>query len=343
MNKYKVCVYAICKNEEAYVDKWVDSMSEADEIIVCDTGSSDNTVKVLERLGVKVYKAFVSPWRFDVARNIALSFIPADTDICVSTDLDEAFKPGWREKLEEAWNDNTTRLRYLYSWGVNSDGTRKNPYWYNKIHHRLNYKWVNPVHETIKYYGNGEEVFAQTEEILLNHYPDTSKPRGQYLTLLELSRNENPDDSQTAFWLGREYYFYKQYDHCIDVLIEHLEMNTATWKEERCASMRFIAKSYKTKGNLEIAKAWAYKAIAECQYIREPYVDMMQLSYENKQWELVYAMYVAASRIRKRQTSYLSNENCWNSTIYDLASVACYEMEHYEEAKKLALKANKKG
>ena len=28
----KVCVYAICKNEELFVDRWVDSMQEADEI-----------------------------------------------------------------------------------------------------------------------------------------------------------------------------------------------------------------------------------------------------------------------------------------------------------------------
>ena len=43
MNKYKVCVYAICKNEEKFVNKWVKSMSEADEIYVLDTGSTDNT------------------------------------------------------------------------------------------------------------------------------------------------------------------------------------------------------------------------------------------------------------------------------------------------------------
>ena len=45
MSKFKICVYAICKNEEKFVDSWVDSMSEADKIIVLDTGSSDKTVE----------------------------------------------------------------------------------------------------------------------------------------------------------------------------------------------------------------------------------------------------------------------------------------------------------
>ena len=49
MNKYKVCVYAISKNDEKFVDRWVNSMKEADEIYVLDTGSTDNTVKNLKK------------------------------------------------------------------------------------------------------------------------------------------------------------------------------------------------------------------------------------------------------------------------------------------------------
>ena len=54
MNKYKVCVYAICKNEEKFVKRWYESMKEADAIYVLDTGSTDNTVKLLRGLGVNV-------------------------------------------------------------------------------------------------------------------------------------------------------------------------------------------------------------------------------------------------------------------------------------------------
>ncbi len=46
--KYKVCVYAICKNEEKFVDKWFNSVKEADAIYVLDTGSTDDTVKLLK-------------------------------------------------------------------------------------------------------------------------------------------------------------------------------------------------------------------------------------------------------------------------------------------------------
>ena len=64
MNKYKVIVYAICKNEEKYVDKWYDSVKEADKIFVLDTGSTDNTIRKLkEKDKVVVKEEKIIPWR----------------------------------------------------------------------------------------------------------------------------------------------------------------------------------------------------------------------------------------------------------------------------------------
>ena len=44
----KICVYAICKNESQFVEQWLDSMSEADYIVVLDTGSTDDTFQKLK-------------------------------------------------------------------------------------------------------------------------------------------------------------------------------------------------------------------------------------------------------------------------------------------------------
>ena len=98
MNKYKICVYAICKNEEKFVERWVNSVKEADEIYVLDTGSMDNTVEELKKRGVIVSQKEINPWRFDVARNLSLDMVPNDADICVCIDLDEVLEVGWRKK-----------------------------------------------------------------------------------------------------------------------------------------------------------------------------------------------------------------------------------------------------
>ena len=87
----KISVYAISKNESKFVDRWMDSMSEANEIVVLDTGSEDDTVEKLIRRGAIVKSEIINPWRFDVARNRSMELVSADADICVCTDLDDVF------------------------------------------------------------------------------------------------------------------------------------------------------------------------------------------------------------------------------------------------------------
>ena len=45
MKKYKIVVYAISKNEEKFVDRWVDSMQEADEIYA-ETTAGNIAIKI---------------------------------------------------------------------------------------------------------------------------------------------------------------------------------------------------------------------------------------------------------------------------------------------------------
>ena len=148
-NKYKVAVYAICKNEEKFVDKWVNSMKEADNIYVLDTGSTDNTLNKLKENNVFFLQKEFKNFRFDVARNMSLDMVPKDYDICVCTDLDEVFEPGWRTNLENIWNDSVTRCAYNYNWSLDENNKPLVNFYSEKIHSRNDYIWTHPVHEIL--------------------------------------------------------------------------------------------------------------------------------------------------------------------------------------------------
>ncbi len=323
MEKYKVCVYAICKNEEKFVKQWYESVKEADEVYVLDTGSADNTAKLLKDLGAKVSTEIISPWRFDVARNKSLELVPEDADICVCIDLDEVFEKGWRKKLENIWQKNTTRLRYNYNWYINDQGVADVNFYIDKIHARKNYTWVHPVHEVLKYTGNYES-YITSDEITVNHYPDQSKSRGNYLKLLELSVKEDPNDDRNFHYLGREYMYYGKWHKCIDTLIKHLALPTATWKDERCASMRFIARSYANLKRYDEARMWLKKAIKEAPHLRDPLMEMALLEFRLNNWPEVYKYCKKALKIKKHEKSYINEVFSWDYTVYDLLSLSAY-------------------
>ena len=130
----KICVYAICKNEQAFAERWMASMGEADAVYVLDTGSTDNTVAKLTALGAQVTVERIDQWRFDAARNRSLALVPEDADICVCTDLDEVFHSGWRALLEAAWQAGTTRAAYRYTWNFLPDGSEGHVFYADKIH-----------------------------------------------------------------------------------------------------------------------------------------------------------------------------------------------------------------
>lgn len=93
---HKVAIYAICKNEERFVERALFSVSNADYIVVMDTGSTDNTLNKLNQLKsmlpqLQIHQKEINPWRFDVARNECLKLVPEDADIVVSMDMDEVY------------------------------------------------------------------------------------------------------------------------------------------------------------------------------------------------------------------------------------------------------------
>ena len=338
MGKWKVCVYAICKNEAKFVRRWMDSMREADWVVVLDTGSDDGTPQMLRELGAQVTEEIITPWRFDVARNRSLELVPEEADICVCTDLDEILRPGWRAALEAAWAENTKRARYRYTWNFNPDGSEGVVFWTDKIHARHGFRWVHPVHEVLEYeQPDYETVLA--EGVQLDHRADPTKSRAQYLPLLELSVREAPLDDRNTHYLGREYMFHRRWKECIETLTRHLALPTATWPDERCASMRFIARAHEALGNVREAEKWLFRAVGEAPHLREPWVEMAALCYRRRDWEGTAFFALRALDIQERPKTYICEAAAWGSLPFDLASLALYETGRVREAIPLLEKA----
>ena len=321
----KIAVYTIAKNEEKFVKRWADSCRDADYRLILDTGSTDETLSEALHCGVAVSKEVFNPWRFDVARNKALSLLPEDIDICIALDMDEVLQDGWREGLESIPAE-TTRPRYKYVWSWNEDGSEGLVYGGDKIHARHGYIWKHPVHEVL--YPLNEEI-QNWCGLKIHHHPDSSKSRGQYFPLLELAVEEDPTNDRNRFYLGREYFFHGMNEKAIVQFNEYLKL--ANWAPERAAANRYLYKITKNEKYL-------WMAVAEDRGRRETWVLLAQHFYETADWESCKYAASMALRIVTKPMDYLCESDAWTWLPNDLMAIAQYRLGdfhgaiHYGEA-----------
>ena len=94
-------VILITKNEAANIRACLESVAWADEIIVVDSGSTDDTVTICKELGAQVY---VHDWPgFGAQKNRALGY--ANNDWILSLDADERVTPELKAQLAQAITD----------------------------------------------------------------------------------------------------------------------------------------------------------------------------------------------------------------------------------------------
>ena len=318
----RIAVYTIAKDEAAHVARWAASCVDADYRFILDTGSTDGTPDLARALGVGVVAVQeISPWRFDTARNAALGMLPTDIDMCIALDMDEVLQPGWRAHLE-AVPAGVTRPRYTYTWSWEGPGKPGLQYAGDKIHTRHGYIWKHPVHEVLYPLSGQVEGECGLE---IHHHPDPSKPRSQYLPLLELAVSEDPDDPRNAHYYARELYFAGRPEKAEAEFKRHLSLPGATWKPERAQSYRYL---YKITGDI----CYLFDAYEEAPDRREPMVDLAQHFHSEGDWDRCLTWATRALRVTERPLEYLTEAFAWGALPHDLAAVAAYKLGYFHEA-----------
>ncbi len=94
-------VIIICLNEAAEIGDCLASVRWADEIVVCDSGSTDGTLEICRGYTDRI---FTDPWRgFSAHKNLALE--RATKDWILSLDADERVTPALAEEIRPILRD----------------------------------------------------------------------------------------------------------------------------------------------------------------------------------------------------------------------------------------------
>ena len=263
MVNFSVCI--IAKNEEECIGDCLESIKDAPDIIVVDTGSTDKTKEIASAYTSKIYDF---PWldNFAMAHNFADTrgkyrwklYIDADEKLC--TPIERVHELCTRANNERIYSYDvklTTSDRSEHWWHPRLYRRYVDTWWVGAVHPTLNVSQRNPCDIEIEY---GRSV---------NH--DRDPLRTRRILLKEIS--ENPYLVREKFYLGREFANDGEWEQAIHWLESFVQDDYLP--EYKAEASLLLCKIYK-HFNMEC------KAVRYCQ-------DATGLLPEFKEaWELRY-------------------------------------------------------
>lgn len=206
----------IVKNEKETLGRCLDSVgSVVDEIIIVDTGSTDDTQQIALKYTNKIYD-FQWIDDFSAARNYA--FEQATMDYILWMDADDILLEDDRSKLidlKEHFDESIDIVMMKYNTGFDGEGNVTFSYYRERLSRRTgNYKWYEPVHEYLQFGGNiinvdiaitHKKIRPPEKERNIKIYEKiisqdkVLSPRGLYYYARELKDNQRFTDAITFF------------------------------------------------------------------------------------------------------------------------------------------------
>jgi len=266
MNEITISACLMVKNEEEMLPDCLESINKiVDEIIVVDTGSTDNTVAIAESYGAKVHH---HPWENDFSkhRNQSISYATGDWFLTIDADerleSDKISGQALKSKLKDLSEDVHAVLVTLKDY--TREGELKLVWKVSKLfRNNVGVHYEGEVHNQAVTTGK-----AADSPLVIRHYgydlsPEKMEKKFERThTLLQNRIQDHPEDYEAYFYLANIYGGYKKFDKCIETGKKMLEIMPSEVKSEIFLKIYYnIAAAYANLSQLEQAKEWCFKGL----------------------------------------------------------------------------------
>lgn len=214
-DKLSACL--IVKDEEPCIEKCLKSIrSHVDEIIVVDTGSTDNTVKIAEKYTDKVLNV---EWvnDFSAARNFSIKnathdwifVLDADNEV---TEWDEKAVGEFIEQNDPRKVGNAKIISLFEEGGFKKKNIERE----NKLFNRQYYRYEGIIHEQVRAVNSCAFERSDVDITMLHSgYQDDEVQRKQKaarnISMLKQSIEQNGESCYLVYQLGKAYELDKNY------------------------------------------------------------------------------------------------------------------------------------
>lgn len=237
----ELSVAIIAKNEEVMIAKMLESIQDADEIIVCDTGSEDKTIEIAKQYTDNVFTDFIWCDDFAAARNHAIS--KCTKQWILTIDCDESLDAGHMNLIKERIQTDTHKTIgvKMYSGNTHFYSPRiykndKTIFWEGLWHNCLNVVEQNETDIRINY----------------KYSPAHAKDPKRGMRLGERAIKNHPTSARYHFYYGRELMYEKRWQEAIDIFNKYYTLSP--WPVEEAYAHYLHAQCLNNLGDWKAAK-----------------------------------------------------------------------------------------
>lgn len=275
VNEMNVTLYAICKNEEKNIDKFIDNSKKFYDTVVVDTGSVDNTVQLLRDHGITVYEHPQREDEFDfsIARNQALSYVK--TDWAFSLDFNETVDDLYLDGFDVIQSEFTCFKHLRFDDNGEGEPTQSNEV-HVRFHRTENYKWANAVHEIPQFFAtdnHSTESSVDTTIKITKKIHRTVHKELFYLSICEREYQKNPKNWNCLWFIFNHYWSVGSFDKVLTYGHQFLDITKPYFDQFRIHVFIKLSQVYFSSNELQKACNYAFHALSEAMNIGEPYLS----------------------------------------------------------------------
>ena len=286
----------IVKNEEAVLDRCLSSVEGlVDEIIIVDTGSSDNTKQIA---GKYTKQIFDYQWIDDFAAARNYSFSKASMEYCLWLDADDVIAESEAQKLlqiKQTLPNNIDVVMMKYQYASDDHGNPILSFYRERlIKNTSKALWKGFIHECIQPFGN--IIYT---DIKVLHQREKSNPMRNlsiYLKKISEGISLSPRDQ---FYYAKELYHHRNYVCAKAEFIYFLKSNKG-WIENNIEACRLLSYCYSALNEPEERIKALFKSFAYDIPRAEICCDIGKYFLEKKSYQIAAYWYQIALETEPR-------------------------------------------
>ena len=302
-----LCLNMIVKNESKIIRRLLQSVvNYIDCYCICDTGSTDNTIQIIEDFFKSQNppipgRIIQEPFRdFGYNRSFALKACDSiDVKYILLLDADMIFQPNPAWTREDIYSRLKDDVYYLFQGSET--------FFYKNVRivkNRMGMKYWGVTHEYVQTPQGSKYGKFEKDELFINDIGDGGCKTDKFerdVKLLLKGLEDEPNNDRYTFYLANSYRDAGQYDNAINAYKKRIAIGG--WFDEVWHSHYSIGKCYRNKGDMANAIYWWLEAYNFFPNRIENLYEIIYHYRTNGKNNLAYGIFLMADEQRKKNSN----------------------------------------